>query len=128
MKILIDMNLTPRWVAYLRSAGFEAEHWSVLGPADAPDADIMAFALNGDYVVLTHDLDFSAILAATHGHRPSVVQMRTDQPYPESIGGVLVQALQQLRCELAAGALLTLDPHRARLRLLPLLPDPARDA
>ena len=35
----------------------------------------MAYAAKQDYVVLTHDLDLSAILAATHGEKPSVVQV-----------------------------------------------------
>lgn len=123
MKLLIDMNLTPRWVAYLHDAGFAAEHWSMCGPVDASDTSIMAFAQTGDYVVLTHDLDFGAILAATHGQKPSVIQLRGEMPIPETIGSLLVQALEQLQSELVAGALLTIDLKRARLRLLPLLLD-----
>ncbi len=36
MKLLIDMNLSPRWVSVLRAAGFAALHWSSVGPLDAP--------------------------------------------------------------------------------------------
>ena len=43
------------------------------GRVDAPDSDIMAFAAAGEFVVLTHDLDFGAILAVTHGEKPSVI-------------------------------------------------------
>lgn len=70
MKLLVDMNLSPRWVGLLINAGIEAVHWSTLGAANAPDVEIMAFARAKGYVVLTHDLDFSAILAATHGASP----------------------------------------------------------
>ena len=77
MKLLVDMNLSPRWKRFLADAGIEAAHWSDLGASNAPDAEIMAFAKAHDYVVLTHDLDFSAILAATHGEKPSVVQVRS---------------------------------------------------
>ena len=38
----------------------------------------MMFAATHNYIVLTHDLDFSAILAATRGEKPSVVQIRAD--------------------------------------------------
>lgn len=31
MKLLIDMNLSPRWVDLLLDAGFEAVHWSAAG-------------------------------------------------------------------------------------------------
>ena len=36
MKILIDMNLTPRWVEHLRIAQHEAIHWSSIGRVSAP--------------------------------------------------------------------------------------------
>ena len=29
MKLLVDMNLSPRWVGMLTQAGIEAAHWSV---------------------------------------------------------------------------------------------------
>ena len=60
MKLLVDMNLSPRWTGTLADAGFEAAHWSTLGANNAPDSEIMAYARANDYVVLTHDLDFSA--------------------------------------------------------------------
>jgi predicted nuclease of predicted toxin-antitoxin system len=44
MKLLLDMNLSPRWVTTLRDAGFEALHWSTCGRSGAPDTEIMAFA------------------------------------------------------------------------------------
>lgn len=71
MNLVVDMNLSPRWVSVLMQAGFGATHWSTLGAMDAPDTEIMRYALEHDGVVLTHDLDFGAILAATHGQKPS---------------------------------------------------------
>ena len=41
MKILIDMNLSPAWTDCLEKIGIEATHWSKIGPADAPDSEIM---------------------------------------------------------------------------------------
>ena len=80
----------------------------------------MAYAAERGFVVLTHDLDVSTILAATHGTKPSVVQIRSENLSPTSIGDTLLAALQQMAPELAAGALLTIDPSQTRLRLLPL--------
>jgi predicted nuclease of predicted toxin-antitoxin system len=121
MKLLLDMNLSPRWLTTIEDAGFEALHWSTCGRGSAADTEIMAFAKANDYVVLTHDLDFSAILAATGGDKPSVVQIRADDLSPDAIGGSVILALQQMTAELDAGALLTVEPGRARLRVLPLL-------
>jgi predicted nuclease of predicted toxin-antitoxin system len=120
MRLLIDMNLAPRWVNVLADAGFEAAHWSTLGAGNAPDSEIMAFAKASDYVVLTHDLDFGAILAATHGEKPSVVQIRAEDVSPDAIGKQIIAALRQMSLELEHGALLTVDPDRTRLRVLPL--------
>ncbi|ODS94158.1 MAG: hypothetical protein ABS56_18190 [Lautropia sp. SCN 69-89] len=120
MKVLVDMNLSPRWVGLLVGASIEAVHWSTVGPADAPDSRIMAFAKANGYVVLTHDLDFSAILAATHGNKPSVAQIRSEDIDPDVIGKPVIAALQQLSAELDDGALITIEPSRTRLRVLPL--------
>ena len=122
MRLLIDMNLSPRWVDALATAGIEATHWSSIGPLNAPDVQIMAHARAGNWTVLTHDLDFGAILAATQGDKPSVVQIRADDVSPDAIGPHVVAALQQMAAELEAGALLTVDPTRTRLRVLPLRP------
>ena len=120
MRLLVDMNLSPRWVDVLDAAGIEAAHWSTLGAANAPDPLIMAYARTHDFVVLTHDLDFGAILAATHGEKPSVVQIRAEDVSPNVIGRQVIDALRQMSAELEEGALLTIDPNRTRLRLLPL--------
>ncbi len=122
MKILIDMNLSPRWANLLTNADFEAVHWSTLGAANVPDVEIAAFARTNDYVVLTHDLDFGAILAATQGDKPSVVQIRSEDLSLEVIGKPVIRALRQMTAELEEGALLTIDPSRTRVRLLPLRP------
>lgn len=71
----------------------QAVHWSTLGRVDAPDTEIMAYAAAHDYDVLTHDLDFSAVLAATQGTKPSVVQIRSDNLSPAAIGEPLIAAL-----------------------------------
>jgi predicted nuclease of predicted toxin-antitoxin system len=104
-------------VKVLTDAGFEAVHWSNCGKGSAADVEIMAFAKTNDYVVLTHDLDFSAILAATGADRPSVVQVRADDISTDAVGEPVVRAV-----ELGEGALLTVEPSRARIKVLPLIP------
>lgn len=120
MKLLLDMNLSPALAADLKVAGFDAEHWSSLGLASAEDSEIMAYAKAHDYVVVTHDLDFSAILAATNGDKPSVVQIRATNLAPELLIGPLTLGLRRCVAELEDGALLTIEVDRQRLRLLPL--------
>jgi predicted nuclease of predicted toxin-antitoxin system len=80
----------------------------------------LAYAKAHGFIVLTHDLDFGAILAATGGEGPSVVQIRAEDPSPEAIGVLLLAGLRQMADDLNAGALVTIEPGRSRLRLLPL--------
>lgn len=122
MRLLIDMNLSPRWVDVLAEADLEAVHWSTVGTATAPDPELMAYARDHGYVVLTHDLDFGAILAASGGDSPSVAQIRADDLRPQAIAAAVTAALRQFTSELEQGALITIDPRRTRVRLLPLQP------
>jgi predicted nuclease of predicted toxin-antitoxin system len=124
MKLIVDMNLSPKWAKFLEAAGFEATHWSIIGNANAPDAEIMAYAAANQFVVLTHDLDFGTILAASQTETPSVVQIRSDDLSPAVIGLHVIAALRQMKQELSDGALLTIDPKRTRIRLLPLRSGP----
>ena len=120
MKLLVDMNLSPRWVGAFEQAGFEAIHWSRVGPGNAADRIILDYAADNDFVVFTHDLDFGAILAATRGVRPSVIQIRAGEFTAETAGPLVVDAPIQTANELSAGALVTIDLGRARVRILPL--------
>jgi predicted nuclease of predicted toxin-antitoxin system len=120
VKFVIDMNLSPRWAAFLRQAGFEASHWSEIGAAAAPDGEVLAHARANGLVLVTHDLDFSAILAASGGIAPSVVQIRGADLEPDTLGQRLVAALRKAEDAFASGAVLSIDVKRARLRALPL--------
>jgi len=122
MKLLVDMNLSPRWAVVLSRAGHEAAHWSDIGKANASDLEIMGYARDHGYIVFTHDLDFSAILAATNGGKPSVIQVRSEDVSPDALGAQVIAVLLQMARDLDAGALLTLEPGRARARVLPLNP------
>ncbi|MDR2796378.1 MAG: DUF5615 family PIN-like protein [Spirochaetaceae bacterium] len=65
MKILIDMNCSPSWAGFFSCHDIEAVHWSQIGSVSAPDSEIAAYAAANGYALLTHDLDFGAMLAET---------------------------------------------------------------
>jgi predicted nuclease of predicted toxin-antitoxin system len=123
MKFLVDMNLSPRWVDGLAIAGWHALHWSEVGKVNASDQEILSYAAANDYIVITHDLDFGTILAITHGKKPSVVQIRSMDISPDVVAAQMIAALRVAEAELEAGALLTVEPERTRLRILPLRVD-----
>jgi predicted nuclease of predicted toxin-antitoxin system len=120
MKLLLDMNLSPAWVRFLEENGFEAIHWSAAGEPTATDAVIMAWARGRGFVVITHDLDFSAILASTEARGPSVIQVRTQDVLPDAIGPDIVRVLRDQRAALDQGAIVSVDELMSRIRVLPI--------
>lgn len=120
MKLIVDMNLSPRWVNFFAAANIEAVHWSAIGAASAADSEIMAYAASGGFTIFTHDLDFGAILAVTHAGKPSVVQIRGGDVIPDAVAAPVISALRTLSGDIEKGALITIDPHKTRLHLLPL--------
>lgn len=120
MKLVIDINLSPEWVELFREHGYDGVHWSAVGNPRAPDSVIMAWARDHGYVVFTHDLDFSRILALTRASGPSVFQVRTEDVLPSGIGALVVRALRQHGAALRAGAIVVLDAKAARARILPI--------
>jgi len=125
VKLLVDMNLSPSWVGWLTRHEFEAVHWSTIGAATAPDDEILSWARGNGFVVPTNDLDFSAILAATSGHAPSVVQLRARDLLSEAAMTIVASALEVHGDDIERGALLSIDEGGTRVRMLPLQAPPA---
>ena len=94
-------------------------HRASVGPPAAADSQILAYAEANAHVIFTHDLDFGALLAALRTRGPSVLQVRTQDPLPQAIGDAVVSALETTRSHLEAGALVTVDRIRNRIRVLP---------
>ena len=114
------MNLSPSWVDRLARHGFEAVHWPTIGAATAPDSEILTWAKEHGFVVITNDFDFSAVLAASASATPSVVQIRTQDFHSDDVVSTVVQALEAHRDHIERGALLSIDEAATRVRVLPL--------
>jgi predicted nuclease of predicted toxin-antitoxin system len=120
LRIVIDMNLSPEWVPALTQHGFWAVHWSTVGDPRAADSEIMAWAAENDCLVFSHDLDFSAMLASTKAHGPSVIQIRAQNTLPEHMGALIVAAINQNLTMLERGALVVVNERTHRIRILPI--------
>lgn len=120
MKLVVDMNLSPEWVAVLACHGWEAVHWSNVGNPRATDSQIMAWANATGHVVFTHDLGFGALLAASGQQAPSVIQVRTQDVTPGHLEPLVVAALRDHEVALREGALVSVDEARSRVRILPI--------
>lgn len=120
MKIVIDMNIPPTWVSVFEAAGYEAVHWSTVGDIKATDTTIMKWAVSNGYMVFTHDLDFGTLLAISEADTPSVIQVRTQDVFPDKLGKIVLDALKQFQPELETGALVTVNEAQAKARILPI--------
>lgn len=127
MKLLLDACMPLEWADFLCRHGYECVAWLDFGPPNALDADIMSWARERGFVVLTNDLDFGKLLAFSRATHPSVIQFRAKDIRPSALGSLALQALAENRSRLEGlageGALITIETERFRTRILPLSPD-----
>jgi predicted nuclease of predicted toxin-antitoxin system len=123
MNILVDANLTPFWVDFLQTAGIEAVHWQSVGKGDAPDAELLDWAVEHNATILTGDGDFSQMLALRRLSRPSVIYLRTSERNPLGPGARVIAAHNAISARTESGMIVTIDDRGNRLRTLPILDD-----
>lgn len=80
----------------------------------------MKWANLHQHAVFTHDLDFGALLHLTAAVSPSVIQLRIDDVRPSVMGDYVCGAILQTMDDPERGALVTIDPRKNRVSLLPL--------
>ena len=120
MKLLLDMNVPLTFSSLLTDKGIDSIKWSDIGLPNAKDNEIMSYARDNNLIVLTYDLDFSAILSTTHDLKPSIIQIRVSAKHANKAVDLIASSLIQNKVELENGAIISIDIHKARLRLLPL--------
>lgn len=120
MKFLADMGISTRTLATLREQGHDAVHARDIGLARASDATILDRARAEERVVLTVDLDFGQLLAASERGTPSVVIFRLHDQTPASITPRLLRVIAERSVDLERGAIIVVEERRYRVRPLPL--------
>lgn len=120
MKFLADMGISPATVAMLRTLGHEAKHLHDEKLHRLSDADVLEKARAEAAIVLTHDLDFGALMAASGERLPSVVIFRLPDMRPTNVNRHMASILAQHSADLEHGALLSVSERRIRVRHLPI--------
>ncbi len=120
MKFLVDMGLARSTAVYLRDSGYDVVHLRDRGLQRMDDGRIVELALAEGRVVLTHDLDFSRIVAVSRVRAPSVVTFRLDDMQPRQVNHYLAQVLARFSDQLEKGALVSVNERGIRVRLLPI--------
>ncbi|MDP9334278.1 MAG: DUF5615 family PIN-like protein [Actinomycetota bacterium] len=120
MRLLVDANLSPVVAARLRDAGHVAIHVYDVGLLQASDDSIVEYALEHDYVIVSADTDFGAILARLDRAKPSFVLLRhVNEMTPDQHAALLQANLDALAEDLEAGAVASFARGTIRVRRLP---------
>jgi len=123
MKFLIDNALSPALAALLQQAGHDAIHVRSIGLQHADDDAIFDLAAVERRVLVSADADFGTLLAMRSSREPSVIQFRGEgSRKPDALARTLLANLPQLVDALENGSIVTFEPARVRVRLLPIAP------
>jgi predicted nuclease of predicted toxin-antitoxin system len=120
MKFIADMGISPKSVVFLKDFGFEAFHLNDLGLRKLPDSEILAKARKENFIVLTHDLDFGDLLAASGDKLPSVITFRLRNMKAENVNSYLRTILSLYRTDLERGLIISVSERSIRVRELPI--------
>ena len=113
MKVLLDTCVWSGAADELTNAGHDVV-WAGEWPSDPGDEEILALAYRQGRILVTLDKDFGDLIFAqhrTHGGVVRLVGFRARQQGP-----ACVVILEKYAAELAAGAFVTVEPGRVRVR------------
>jgi predicted nuclease of predicted toxin-antitoxin system len=120
MKFLADMGISPRIVDELRQNGYDAIHLQEQGLFRMSDGDILEKARQENRILLTHDLDFGELLAASGGSLPSVIIFRLKDMRSANVNRHLSGIIQQQTETLLNGVVISVTEKKIRVRALPI--------
>ena len=120
MRFLADMGVSQQVVDWLRPNGHDAVHLRDEGLQRLPNGEIFQKAGREQRIVLTFDLDFGEIMAASAGQIVSVVLFRLRNTRADFVIQRLDAVLNQSSADLSQGAIVIVEDGRHRVRKLPI--------
>ena len=120
LRFLANMNISPETVKSLRGERWDIVRVSDFLPVNSSDQKILELARKEDRVIVTQDLDFSALLALGGYSKPSLISLRLTRSDPGTISKRLLEVVPGKEKELRQGCAITIDDHSVRVRRLPI--------
>jgi predicted nuclease of predicted toxin-antitoxin system len=117
-KILADMPISPKTVEYIRKLGIECRHLTEFKMERASDEEIIRFAKENGYTILTEDLDFGTILFYTQEIEPCVIILRVGNLNTAEINKLIEKALDRIMGE--ENAIIVIERTKIRIKKLPI--------
>lgn len=119
-RLLADLNISPLTVAILRHEGWDVVRASEFLPATAADEDLLVLARQERRAIITHDLDFSALLALQGHSQPSLITLRLASGDPVEVARRLIAVTIVLAEVLSQPCAVTIEDLKVRVRELPI--------
>ena len=119
-KLLLDQGLPRSTATILRTAGWDVIHVSEVDMSRATDEYILEYTEQNQYICVTLDSDFHAMLAVSDARSPSVIRLRIEGLNGEGLAGLLLKIWPKIEKHLSEGAMVTITERTVRIRRLPL--------
>ena len=120
MRFIGNMGISPVTIQFLRSLGHEAKRLLEEHLEKLSDEEILDKARAEGAIILTSDLDFGDLLAASTHELPSVVLFRLGNMDLVNVNRHLIIILEKYARELELGAILSVNERKIRVRKLPI--------
>jgi predicted nuclease of predicted toxin-antitoxin system len=104
----------------LVEAGHDCLHLVEQNLERMQDAEIIKKADDEDRIILTHDLDFSRLLALSGRAKPSVITFRLSDMRPKSVTSKTTTIIEKFENDLTKGAAIVVTDKGIRHRKLPI--------
>lgn len=120
MKFLVDVPLSPSLAKWLDSQGHQAVHAFKAGLGTASDAEILSKAAQEGRIIITCDLDFPPLLAASGQKSPGLILFRGGNYSDLQVLGLLQNVLRSVAEHDLARSLIVVGHNGLRKIGLPL--------
>ena len=120
LDFMANMNISPYTVKNLREKGWNIVRVSELMDAGSKDIEILKYAREHNKVLITQDLDFSALLAVGGYEKPSIINLRLENARPDYVTNRIIATVSELEKELELGIIVRVDEVSARYKSLPI--------
>lgn len=117
MKLLANEHISIKTIEALKVLGHDI---SPIPKKGADDIDVLEKAKQDSAIIITQDLDYSALLAQNKDVAPSVISLRLEYPDPQCVTQILVSVLKTHQKALQSGVILSInDGGLVRVKKLP---------
>lgn len=120
VRFLLDQGVPRDTAASLRESGYDCVHVGEIGMQRAADADILDWASERSFAVVTLDADFHTLLAVSGATGPSVIRLRIQGANSAVVARLIEVVLGRFSAELGSGSVITVKPKKMTCHRLPI--------